>query len=122
MLERRIMELEEILCQDDKNNRKFKKAIKNILRQFTKDIKFKEIDERFLSDVLERHPHWIRKVDGLAGDYLQLLVDLSYIFKEQEQDKQNKLKHWISRLRRCQHHEICLIFDSHNLELGSDPG
>jgi len=118
MLDEAITELERV-AQVKSPRRKVKRAIQNTVRQLSIDVCSKYEGMQFRADILERYPWWFRKVDALAHNYGQLILDLTYIVNEN--DKKEKLLHWLNRYEKCKSDENCLMLDSMNLELGSDP-
>lgn len=108
MLERTIVELEQLLNQQKSNSTK----LKNLLQKILHRIQLKRGD---ISEIIERHPHLAKEVEQLVKEY----TDLS-LSPEDLTSGEICLREWVKRVRNCKKKENCLLLDSYNLELGSD--
>jgi hypothetical protein len=82
----------------------------------------KHDDGIFLKEITERHPSWYSKTQNLLNSYRELIIELGQIIALLEIECPNveeKLIKWAKKFKDYDSQEICLLMDSHNLELGS---
>jgi hypothetical protein len=85
----------------------------------------------FVQDILDKHPHWHRKTDGLLDSYEKLVTELADICNRISEMSHNhflmkmpliskEFKQWSTKYDAYNAKENCLVMDSYNIETGSD--
>jgi hypothetical protein len=79
------------------------------------DLASKHENGSFLSEIVNKNPHYHKSVIEILENYCELIKELGTIFNSYDEELINQ---WIKKLSTCRSKEIKLVFDSSSIELG----